>query len=33
MSATAWVKAHTVESIFESDVLKEALDRMSKLKF
>jgi hypothetical protein len=27
MSAAAWVKAHTVESIFESDVLKEALDR------
>ena len=27
MNPTKWVKAHTVESIFESDVLKDALDR------
>jgi hypothetical protein len=27
MNATGWVKAHTVESIFECDVLKDALDR------
>ena len=27
MSPDRWVKAHTVESIFEADVLKGALDR------
>jgi hypothetical protein len=27
MNPNRWVKAHTVESIFESDVLKDALDR------
>ena len=27
MNPTKWVKTHTVESIFESDVLKDALDR------
>jgi hypothetical protein len=27
MNPYKWVKAHTVESIFESDVLKDALDR------
>jgi hypothetical protein len=26
MNPDTWVKAHTVESIFESDVLKDALD-------
>ncbi len=26
MNPDKWVKAHTVESIFESDVLKDALD-------
>ena len=29
MNPNKWVKAHTVESIFESDVLKNALDRES----
>jgi hypothetical protein len=29
MNPDRWVKAHTVESIFESDVLKGALDRES----
>ena len=27
MSPNKWVKVHTVESIFEMDVLKDALDR------
>jgi hypothetical protein len=27
MNPNRWVNAHTVESIFESDVLKDALDR------
>jgi hypothetical protein len=27
MSSNKWVKVHTVESIFEMDVLKDALDR------
>jgi hypothetical protein len=27
MNSNRWVKAHTVESIFESDLLKGALDR------
>ena len=27
MNSNRWVKVHTVESIFESDVLKDALDR------
>jgi hypothetical protein len=27
MNPTGWIKAHTVESIFESDVLKDAFDR------
>jgi Putative prokaryotic signal transducing protein len=27
MNSNRWVKIHTVESIFESDVLKDALDR------
>jgi hypothetical protein len=29
MNPTGWIKVHTVESIFESDVLKDALDRES----
>ncbi len=27
MNSNRWVKVHTVESIFEMDVLKDALDR------
>ena len=27
MNPYAWVKTHTVESMFESDMLKDALDR------
>ena len=27
MNSNRWVKVHTVESIFESDVLKDALDK------
>ncbi len=29
MNPTKWVKAHTVESIFEADTLKDALDKES----